>query len=226
MTASISLIGLTVAEAFSAVVENDSKLLARRRRAIVAGGEPVSMGFYYGGSNHVLAVTYGRVSQDPIGILKPMTLAERKVRVADRTFELLFSKFIDRFSSGELLTEGLSKLGSLDPVPRSLWSNDRMLLDLRRGDLLEFSSAHRLGVQVAQPAFRGLMIRAGSKGYDYPPAETNSEVLIREACQSAWHLGIPAGFPVKARNNKINAYIEAQGGEPLSPKTIERYFKK
>lgn len=223
---SSALIGLTVAEAFSAAVENDAELQAQRLDAIGAGGQPVSMGFYYGGSQNVLGVTYGSKSDNPIGTLKTETRETELVRIADHTFESLFVSFIACFATGELVAQGLSKLGSVDPVPRALWSNDRILLDVRRGDLLEFSSEERLSVYASKPIFRGLMILAGSKGFEYPTAETNSEVLIRDVSQVIWPQGIPHGFPVKARNNKINDFIEAQGGDALNSKTFERYFKK
>jgi hypothetical protein len=130
--------GVTFVEAFREFIVSDPQLVARRKRALSAGGAQVSFGFPYGPYEAVLPTSFGRVRTwpTPTGCLKASSSASRRARIADLTFEKRFACLIDLFAGGEIAVRGFGPDGREIEASRTLWTNDRIYVDVENGALL------------------------------------------------------------------------------------------
>jgi hypothetical protein len=159
------LVDRSFVDAFQMCIVNDPQLGAARKRAIASGGTPASFGNEWHPYRAVWPVVLGEGPD-----IEPATESAEKsdeptsdilVEVANRIQGHRFAKLIGYLSTGRLGAEGVPAAGGTSTaIPRAIWQQDGIYIDLENADLLEASlrAKHRLSCPL-RPLFTGLVLR-------------------------------------------------------------------
>jgi hypothetical protein len=157
--------GRTFIEAFQMCLVDDPQLAATRKRAITSGGTPASFGNEWQPYRAVWPVILSEDSDEEPAI----GLAENSdepsecnlTKAANRIQRQRFAKLISCLPTGRLVGEGVPAAGGTSAtIPRAIWQQDGIYIDLENGALLEVPSRvkDRLSCPL-RPLFRGLVLR-------------------------------------------------------------------
>jgi hypothetical protein len=163
---------------------NDPQLDAARKRAIAGGGTPASFGNEWHPYRAVWPVVL-RSDTEPAfesDENSDESTAFNLVKAANRIQGQRFAKLIGYLSAGRVVADGIPASGGMiAPVPRAIWQQDGIYIDLENGDLLEVPSRakDRLSCPL-KPLFKGLVLRKADSVHriseiplsDLPPVAT------------------------------------------------------
>jgi hypothetical protein len=155
----------TFIEALEMCLLNDPQLGAARKRAIASGGAPASFGNEFHPYRAVWPVVPGEGSDIEPAIEsaeKSDDLApDNLVKAANRIQGQRFAKLIGHLSSGRVVGEGVPWVGGTSAaIPRAIWQQDGIYINLENGDLLEIHSRPKDRLcSPLRPLFKGLVLR-------------------------------------------------------------------
>jgi hypothetical protein len=164
----------TFVQAFQMSLIDDPQLNVLRKRAIAGGGSPASFGKEWHPYRAVWPVVQGQ-SPDIEFAIKSVKKSDEPpsdnlVKEANRIQRQRFSRLIGCFSTGRLVVEGVPAAGGASvAIPRSIWQQEGIYIDLENGGLLEVDVGRK--VRVDRPLkvlFKELILRRGVSVYRIP----------------------------------------------------------
>jgi hypothetical protein len=153
----------TLVEALQMCLVDDPQLGAARKRAIAGGGTPASFGNEWHPYRAVWPVVQRSDTEPAFESAEKSdeSTAFNLVKAANRIQGQRFAKLIGYLSAGRVVADGIPALGGMSaPVPRAIWQQDGIYIDLENGGLLEVPSRakDRLSCPL-KPLFTGLVLR-------------------------------------------------------------------
>lgn len=195
----------TLVEAFRMSLVDDPQLNVLRKRAIAGGGTPASFG------NECLPqrVIWPVVLDQGSDVAPVIGFTGRIVTAANRIQRERYLKLMDHLSTGRLVAEGTSAAdGKSVTIPRSIWKQDDIYVDLERGNLLEIDpkmedrSNHSLKLFLTELILRKAeAVSPSTATYQKGPKSiqnVQTKMSSRTACRK-WLVGIMNS----SRTNKL-----------------------
>jgi hypothetical protein len=251
------LSGLTLIEAFDRYIFNDPQRLALASCAAEGGGKPLARSFEARLYGALWPVDFGNCLFSPMGrAMMAAQYRDLKARTgaiclsADRVLSDRFGRLIGYLSSGSLVAHGLSpSSGVITPIPRALWHDNRINLDLENGSLLEYvpneSPESRmpyrrlfLAVTLTKPESSVAMLHVKPIEYEQSPliaaehapalneSKSISRVRARDDAEQKcrqWLVGLMHESPNERKQTVLELWVQARKEWPnLTRKAYQR----
>jgi hypothetical protein len=157
----------TFVQALQISLIDDPQLKVLRKRAIASGGIPGSFGNEWRPYRAVWPVVLSQGSEIEFAIKSVKKsdepFSDNLVREANRIQGQRFSRLIGYFATGRLVAEGVPAAGGASvAIPRSIWQQEAIYIDLENGDLLEVDVREKGRIdRPLKMIFKGLILRRG-----------------------------------------------------------------
>jgi hypothetical protein len=226
------MVGLTFADAFTSLVLGDPEVEALVRHATRRSADYEQIFAEYRSNVPEGQDLWPAVHEKHRLIVGAAPEPDEAVVNAAAALTHRYGVLIDSLRRGAINAEATEdRLGQIRTVPRTIWSNERVWLDVRTGDLFEVETAQTpwqfsrrwsgITLSAPQPG------HAAAKPTGKPQQRRLSpkQASIEAAVNDIWPNGVPAELTINQRDDQIIKWQQAHDLAVAHPKTISRYFR-